>query len=142
MSKESLVSYCGLYCGDCLFYTGSIADSAKDLRKELRKHKFDEVAKSLPFKEFKNYPECYEMLGAMMKLRCKGCRERDKGKFTCNIVQCAQNKEFEGCWECDEFETCQEFDFLKSVHNDANLKNLRKIKKQGIEGFLKVKRHF
>ena len=104
MSKESLISYCGLYCGVCLFYTGSIADLARDLRKELRKYKFNEVAKAIPFKEFKNYPECYECLGAMVKLRCKGCREGFRSKF-CDIANCAQKKEYEGCWECDEFET-------------------------------------
>ncbi|MGZ7210386.1 MAG: hypothetical protein ACXVHV_10935 [Methanobacterium sp.] len=45
MMDKSLVSYCGLYCGDCHGYTGSIADLARDLRKELRKYKFKEVAK-------------------------------------------------------------------------------------------------
>lgn len=141
MTDKNLISYCGLYCGDCLFYTGSIADSAKDLRKELIKYKFYEVAKALPFKEFKNYHECYEMLGAMTNLRCKGCRERDRAKY-CNIAICAHKKEYKGCWECDEFETCQQFDFLKAVHKDANLKNLRKIKKYGIDSFLKGKMHF
>jgi len=37
MKDENLVTYCGLYCGDCFNYTGSIADMARDLRKELRK---------------------------------------------------------------------------------------------------------
>jgi hypothetical protein len=141
MPDESLVSYCGLYCGDCHSYTGSIADLARDLRKELRKNRFTEVAKVIPFKEFDNYQECYECLGAMVKLRCKGCRGGFRSKF-CKIAQCAQKREYEGCWQCDEFETCQKFDFLKPVHKDANLKNLRKIKRQGVEGFLKGKRHW
>jgi len=41
--KEDLVAYCGLYCGDCFNYKGEIADLARDLRKELRKTKFDIV---------------------------------------------------------------------------------------------------
>ena len=52
MTDKSLVSYCGLYCGDCHGYKGSIADLASDLRKELKKYNFDEVAKVIPFKEF------------------------------------------------------------------------------------------
>jgi len=92
----------------------------------------------MPFKEFDNYQECYECLGAMVKLRCKGCRDGFRSKF-CKIAKCAQKKEYEGCWECDEFETCGEFDFLKPIHKGANIKNLRKIKRQGVDGFLKGK---
>lgn len=72
---ENLVSYCGLYCGDCYNYTGSIADMTRDLRKELKKNKFTEIAKVMPFKEFNNYQECYECLSAMEYLRCEGCKD-------------------------------------------------------------------
>jgi hypothetical protein len=94
---------------------------ARDLRKELRKNKFAEFAKAIPFKEFKNCPECYECLGAMVKLRCTGCRGGSRSKF-CNIAKCALKKEYEGCWQCDEFATCVYFNFLKPIHLDANLK--------------------
>ena len=139
MNDKSLVGYCGLYCGDCHNYTGSIADLAQELMKELKKNNFAEVAKVMPFKEFNSYPECYECLGAMVQLRCEGCREGSRSKF-CNIAQCAVKNDYEGCWECDRFQTCNEFDFLKPIHKDANLKNLKKIKKLGIKGFLKGKR--
>jgi hypothetical protein len=45
---------------------------------------------------------------------------------------------YQGCWECDEFQTCQKFDFLKPIHKEAN-KNLRKIKRQGMDVFLEGK---
>lgn len=138
---ESLVSYCGLYCGDCHGYTGSIADLARDLREELKKYKFDEVAKIIPFKEFKSYPECFQCLGAMENLRCKGCKGSSRSEY-CEIAQCALKNEYQGCWQCDEFENCAKFNFLKPVHNDANLRNLRKIKKEGVERFLEGKRDF
>lgn len=141
MADEKLVAYCGLYCGDCYNYTGSIADLARDLRKELRRNKFKEAAEVMPFKEFDNYQECYECLGAMVKLRCKGCRGGFRSKF-CKIAKCAQKREYQGCWECDEFQTCPKFDFLKPIHKEANIKNLRKIKRQGIDGFLEGKRHW
>ena len=70
--KAELLGYCGLYCGDCTGYKGDIADMARDIRKLLRKYKFDKVAEAIPFKEFKHYRECYECLGAMVKLRRKG----------------------------------------------------------------------
>lgn len=141
MDNENLISYCGLYCGSCFQYIGSVADMARDIRKELRKNKFDKVAEAIPFKEFDNYPECYQCLGAMVKLRCKGCRGGFRSKF-CKIAKCSQKKKYQGCWECNEFETCKEFEFLKPIHKEANIKNLRKIRKQGVESFLKGKKHW
>jgi hypothetical protein len=141
MPENSLVGYCGLYCGDCHGYTGSIADLARDLRKELRKNNFNKVAEAIPFKEFDNYPECYECLGAMVKLRCEGCRDSSRSKY-CEIAKCARENEYMGCWQCDEFETCGKFDFLKPVHKDANIKNLKNIKKKGIDSIIEGKRYF
>jgi len=44
--------------------------------------------------------------------------------------------EIEGCWLCDEFETCEKLQELIANHGDAHIKNLRKIKRKGIDGFL------
>lgn len=133
MNDEHLqkTSYCGLYCGDCAFGRGTIPDLARDLRKELREARFDKVAEVIPFKEFQGYPQCYEVLGAMVKLRCKGCRDGSRSRF-CEVAQCAQKKELEGCWECDDFSECGKLKFLEHVHGEGHLKNLRKIKKVGV----------
>ncbi len=73
--EKDLITYCGLYCGDCFSYKGKIADLARDLRKELRQAKFErdaEILSSIPFfKTLKDYPQCYAVLGAMVKFRCK-----------------------------------------------------------------------
>jgi hypothetical protein len=45
--NKNLISYCGLYCGDCYRYKGKIADLARDLRKELRQEKFAGVSQEL-----------------------------------------------------------------------------------------------
>lgn len=141
-----IIAYCGLYCNECFSYTGKIADLARDLRKELRQERFDKTAESLSsipfFKVFKGYPGCYEVLGAMVKLRCrKGCRNGGGDPF-CAIRRCCIKKGFEGCWECDEFEDCKKMDFLKVNHGDAHIKNLRKIRKKGKEEFLKGKKYW
>jgi len=95
---RKLVAYCGLYCGDCFFYKGEIADLAKILRKKLREAKLDknyeEFAKFA--KEFKNYPVCYEVLGAMVRMRCKACLKGDGPPF-CKIRKCCQRKNLRGC---------------------------------------------
>lgn len=72
---SNLTTYCGLYCGDCHGHSGTVADLARDLRKELRRYKYDKFAAAVPFKTFQHYSECYEVLGAMVKFRCrKACR--------------------------------------------------------------------
>jgi len=139
---KNLIAYCGLYCGECFSYIGKVADLARDLRKELRQARFDKLAEGIPFKEFRQYKECYEVLGAMVKLRCKSACKGGGGNPFCKIRKCCQKKEIEGCWECDDFETCEKLDFLKVNHGDAHIKNLRIIKKKGIDEFLKGKTYW
>ncbi len=141
-----MIAYCGLFCGECLNYTGSVADLARDLRKELRNFRFDKTAETLAqvpfFKEFQNYTVCYETLGAMVKLRChRGCRQGG-GNSNCKIRSCAVKKNFAGCWECSEFENCRKLDFLKQAHGIAHIQNLKTIAKKGAEEFLIGKKHW
>jgi hypothetical protein len=136
--SENLVAYCGLYCGSCFIYQSKIADLARDLRKELRATKFRRFANMISkyFKPYANYDQTYELLGTMVKLRCKRTCRNGGGPPSCKIRNCCIKNEYDGCWECNEFEKCRKLDFLRVVHDDAHLKNLRKIKKQGIEEFL------
>lgn len=142
--NENLIAYCGLYCGDCFNRKGEIADLARDLRKKLREAKFNRASQGLSkyFKEFKNYEQCYEVLGAMVKLRCNRVCQDGGGPPFCKIRKCCQKKGINGCWECDEFETCEKLDFLEPVHEDAHIKNLRKIRKKGIDEFLRGPKYF
>jgi len=139
---EKLIAYCGLYCGDCSSHKEKIADLARDLRKELRQAKFDKLAEGIPFKEFQHYKECYEVLGGMVKLRCKSACRGSGGNPFCGIRKCCQKKEFTGCWQCGEFETCEKLDFLKPIHGDAHIKNLRTIKKAGVNAFIEGKKYW
>ena len=138
------IAYCGIYCGDCFIGQGKVADLARDLRKELRKFRFDKMAKSFSevprFSALKDYPQCYAVLGELVKLRCNRTCRNDGGPPFCKMRQCCQKKGIDGCWECAEFETCAHLDFLKANHGDAHLKNLRKLKKAGVDGFLEGKK--
>lgn len=144
--KTKMIAYCGLYCAECPNHKGRIADLARDLRKELRSVRFDKTAEVLSeisfFKQFKDYGQCYEVLGGMVKLRCgKACREGGGNPY-CKIRKCCQKKEIQGCWLCDDFETCKTLDDLKANHGLAHIKNLRRIKRKGTEAFLKGKKHW
>jgi len=145
-TDRKLIAYCGLYCGDCPGHTGSIANLAGELRRELERVKFDktaEVMSEVPsLAALAKYRECYEALGAMANLRCaEVCRKRAEAP-QCEVWVCAREKGLEGCWECEECEVCTKMDFLKRNHGDANRKNLRKIKRHGIEDFLGGKRYW
>ncbi|MBU1671779.1 MAG: DUF3795 domain-containing protein [Actinobacteria bacterium] len=137
MGKKHLekTAYCGLYCGDCSFGTGAIPDLARDLRKEMRSFRLEQAAEVIPFPEFKNYRECYDLLGALVKMRCGGCRTSARSRY-CNIAKCAVRKKLDGCWECGEVEECKKLEFLEGVHGDAHKKNLRKIKKEGLDAWV------
>ncbi len=138
--SQNAVSPCGLYCAECPFHVGKIADLARDLRAELRKNRTEKTAELLAtipyFKGFENYQTCYETLGLFVKMRCgKVCRDGG-GNPRCAIKLCAEKKGYEGCWECNDFVTCSKLDFLKVGHGDAHIKNMRKIKRKGIKEFL------
>ncbi|MFH1861801.1 MAG: DUF3795 domain-containing protein [bacterium] len=141
---SNLIAYCGLYCGDCFAFKGKIADLARDLRKELRGYHFDKTAASLAelsfFSFFKNYPQCYEVLGGMVKFRCRPACRGGGGNPTCKIRACCRKRDFSGCWECGEFESCEKLTLLRSNHGSAPIKNLRRIRRQGIEAFLTGKK--
>ena len=145
MSIEN-VAYCGLYCAECPNHTGIIADLARDLRKELRTYRFDKTAELLSqypfFKEYEKYSDCYNVLGAMVRMRCgKTCRS-GSGNPSCKIRLCCQKKKLDGCWDCSEFKSCKKLDFLKTNHGCAHIKNIDIIYKKGIDEFIKGKKHW
>lgn len=140
------IAFCGLYCEDCPSHKGKIADLARDLRKELRTSRFDMTAKALSgisfFNVFKNYAQCYEVLGAMVKFRCKrGCKDGGGPPF-CRIRICCRKRGIDGCWGCDEFENCKKLNFLKPIHGDAHIKNIRTIGRHGAKKFLMGKKYW
>jgi hypothetical protein len=142
--SSNLIAYCGLYCSDCFIYRGKIADLARDLRKELRKSKFDRFAGMIGkfFGQYKNYDTTYELLGMMVRLRCKRTCRSGGGPPTCKVRNCCIKKEITGCWDCDEFEHCQKLDFLRTVHDEAHIKNLRILNRHGMHKFLHGKKYW
>lgn len=144
-SNEKLIAYCGLCCLDCHCFQQKIPDMARDIRTELAKTKYKKFADSLAVagneKALNDYDKCYEFLGIMEKFRCIGCKNREVSPF-CKIRKCCEEKVIYGCWECDIFEECEKLDFLKAVHEDAHIKNIKIIKKKGIYEFLSNERYW
>lgn len=145
-SEAELAAYCGLYCGDCIRFNSKAAELARDLMKEMESVQFDKYAKvkKAAVKELEHYEECINVLDAIVKLGCDTpCKAGGDGcSGPCQIKSCVQAKKLEGCWECDTFEICDKFEFLRPVHSDATRSNLRKIRKYGLDGWAKHRGKF
>lgn len=145
-SEAELTAYCGLYCGDCIRFRSKTTQLAKDLMAELQAVQFSNYAevKSAAVKELEYYSACIQVLDAIIKLGCDTpCTAGGEGcSAPCAIKSCVQAKRLPGCWECDIFETCDKFEFLKQVHSDAPKSNLRKIKRYGLQGWAKYRDKF
>jgi len=133
-------------CIACAGYTQRIADLARDLREELRRHRVGQIAEALAkvpfFKESKGYEKCYNLLGTMMKMRCKQTCRGNGGPPNCKIRKCCRAKDIEGCWQCADFAACEKLKMLELGHGVAYLKNLRKLERQGPAAFVKGKRYW
>jgi hypothetical protein len=139
--KESkdLLAYCGYYCGDCLGYTGVIADAAQGLLEVLGTYKFERTAECVFPNDLSEYNKFCEMLVFMTSLRCAGiCRHEGAVQpSSCEVKNCCKDKGFYACYECDEFETCDKFGLLhKGLHTDACVKNMRGIREMGLEAWV------
>lgn len=137
MKERDLTAYCGLYCGDCVRYQSKASELAEEFLKEIEKTKLAEYAKvkSSHKKEFGDFDTFVPLLQAISEIKCETpCRLGEGGCGSkCDIIECVNSHEFEGCWECSGFEHCDKFDFLKPFHGDAPLNNLNKIRVLGME---------
>ena len=142
---KELTSYCGLYCGDCIRYRSRAAELARDLLNECQDTQFGEYAEYKcssvkqfdPVKQLTHYKECREVLEAIVDLQCNSPCRMGGGcsAFSCGILDCCLKKKLEGCWECEEFENCDNFDPLKACHGERPQKHLSMIKELGLDNW-------
>jgi len=133
--NKNLVAYCGLYCGNCFSHTGQANQLSKDITKIIQDNKFNGNSNIVPFIEPNLLNKYYKWLRSKKETRCKkACRDNDQR--SCKIKECCTLKEFEGCWECDKYENCDKMEFLKIIHNDAHIKNMRAIREIGIDEWI------
>ncbi len=142
MAENQDVAYCGLYCGDCVIRKGELASVAGRLLASIQTVEFDKMARGLPeiFPEvcadLKDYPVCMRVLKAMMFLDCTQVCRAGGGSTHCAIRACCRTKGYDGCWQCDGFETCQTLAWLEPVHCGGHLENIRVIREKGMQAFL------
>jgi hypothetical protein len=136
--KKELLAYCGICCGDCLGYTGVIADAAEDFKAVLEKYKFEKSAKAILPDQIKDYDKIFDKIVFMTSLRCPMvCRERKNDNVDCEIRKCCESKGFFACYECDDFEICEKLkSMMEGLHYEAIMRNLKEIKAMGLEEWI------
>ena len=145
--EENLVAYCGLHCGDCVIYGEGVANLSKGLLNKLEQSQFYRLATGLSkmFKQLKpleNYGEFCAVLAALDQVRCHWICGQGGGTTGCRIRSCCVDKNIDGCWLCSDFGTCKKLAWLKPIHGEAHLRNLRIINKKGKAEFLRGKRYW
>ncbi len=144
--RTDMIAYCGLYCGSCPAYTGSMARPAQELRAELRRNKCDKAASRMAkipgLSAFEHYEQLDALLVTLAKMRCpKPCRAGG-GSAECRIRKCAKDKGLAGCWQCADFAACPTLQALEEFGDidKTYLKNLRKIKRRGPAAFARMQK--
>ena len=136
--KKDLLAYCGLYCGNCLGYTGVIADAAEDFKAVLEKYEFEKSAKAILPDQLKDYDKIFDKIVFMTSLRCPiVCRVRTDDNVDCEIRKCCKSKRFFACYECDDFVAYEKLKPMEGLHYEAMIKNLKEIKEMGLEEWIK-----
>ena len=151
-SAFDLTAYCGLYCPDCNRLRSRASELARDLIAELDSSRFDKYAEAKsswanqPNKreELKYYPQFRNILETIIELKCeKPCRLGGGcPTFSCKIMECCLARGLDGCWQCDTFEECGKLDFLKPLHGDTIMENLKAIREYGIDNWVEHRRKF
>lgn len=109
---KNLIAYCGLDCEKCEARLATI-NNDNDLRKKV----------AVEWSKLNNITITPEMIN------CEGCRIDGKKTVFCDklcqIRQCAMNKKYETCGDCNEMKTCKKVAMVVGNNKDA-LKNLEK----------------
>jgi len=133
MADKNLVGRCGIYCGACFAYRGTISQKATELRETLNKEKFGRRI-ATAFDWIGDYSEFSKVLSHLKNLKCQGCGAGG-GNPWCSIRKCCQKKGFASCAECSEF-PCEKLDWMTKRYSNWNLRNLERVREVGVENWL------
>ncbi len=138
--NKDLTACCGVYCADCMWYRNNFSNFADELMDKLEQVNFERYASvKSPFgTELEYYREFIDILKFIARNDCtEPCRTGNGcGGNPCKIMKCAEEKNYEGCWECADFKECKKFDILTPRCGDTPYKNLLKIMELGIDNWV------
>ena len=141
---KEMISYCGLYCQDCIPSNKELFTRIRGLLGVLGDLQFEKYAqiKSQKNEVFSQYPMLIKMLSEMTALECIVPCRRGGGNSTCKIKECVLGRGYAGCWDCDMWKTCELLRPLHQVHPNLEY-HLDLIKKEGLQNWsAKRRQHY
>lgn len=147
---NELIAFCGYYCGDCIKYKSEISKLADRLSIKINITEFPSYIKAksectdkhieqtCTYRDFQTFRSVLDFIKTQ---QCNSpCRAGGDGcADACPVKDCVADKELQGCWECLEIETCHKTDFLTSFWGDILKKNIKLIKKHGLNNWLEYR---
>lgn len=103
---------CGIVCATCDLGNGTVAGTARKLKRYLSSYGVATWALHVPGGtdvKFDDLDEALEWVGTYTM--CFGC-EKDGGPPDCAIRICSRERGYEACSECPDLEGCDRFDWL------------------------------
>jgi len=131
---------CGLHCGKCFAFTEGDINKYSNLLKDSLGN-FDIYAERfvdlIDEPVFTKYTDFKELLNYFSSVQCKGCRkEKCKIFKDCKVRGCAEIKEVDFCFQCDEF-PCENTGFDQHLHKrsvDINYRIKKKWSRKLLQG--------
>ncbi len=158
--ESKYVCPCGLICSDCLFYKKEFFEAANTMKRLINEYRFDFFYSILSRKEvngpiaehlrldkaefqekvsiFQEMPEFVKVLDGIIAIQCKNtCREMNGcsiggSTHACEVLECVNQKNIEGCWQCAEYRTCGKLSFQKASYGKTILENFEMLEKEGM----------
>jgi len=137
--EAKYIAPCGMTCCDCNLYKSDIYEAARTFKEVIEKHEFDTFLANFSktnlsfFHDFKKIPEFMAMLEKIISMQCENVCSEAKGcsipqvdeimggivkeSNKCNVLICIESKGYEGCWECNELESCEKKKFFRIYGN-------------------------
>ena len=128
--NRELVGPCGLYCGVCAIYIADRDDNRKLKEKLVALYKGETPGKGvLPGGEDLTVED----------IRCKGCRSDEIFVYCrrCPIRDCVGEREYEGCYQCDDFPCSHIDNFPMTVGKKVILRAVPYWREAGLERFIR-----
>jgi hypothetical protein len=115
------LAFCGLCCPHC--YRVKVSNAAKMLKHEM------DVAAGKGAKYLDEVSESFSSdIDVLISKECNlYCRAG--GGSTCKIKLCCFDKKLNGCWECNDFETCEKISAQFKGH-------CRDIREKGLDAYI------
>lgn len=128
------VAFCGLPCDTCPIWDSNLPKLATQLEEILSSESWKKLCIGLSkmekhFVPFQDYEKVLKFLQLLEEMECRHPCKEGGGSSDCRIRKCCKDRHIEGCWMCDDCESCENLDWPYPVNGDAPRINIQKIRK-------------